>query len=179
MLTIDNTVLLIVDVQGKLAHLMHDKQNLFENIKRIIRGAQVLKIPILLAEQNPNGLGPTIPEITGLFAKLEPISKLSFSCCGSDRFIKELKALHPENVLIAGIETHVCVYQTAGDLIKAQYAVEIIADAVSSRTLENKRIGLEKIRDAGGKLTSVETALFELLGVAEGDGFRKIIKIVK
>jgi len=179
MLTIDNTVLLIVDVQGKLAHLMHGKQNLFENIKRIIRGAQVLKIPILLAEQNPNGLGPTIPEISGLFVKLEPISKFSFSCCGSDRFIKKLRALHPENVLIAGIETHVCVYQTARDLIKAQYAVEIIADSVSSRTLENKRIGLEKIRDAGGNLTSVETVLFELLGVAEGDVFRKILKIVK
>jgi len=82
-------------------------------------------------------------------------------------------------VLIAGIETHVCVYQTARDLIKADYTVEIIADAVSSRTVENKCIGLEKIRDAGAQITSVETALFELLGTAEGDKFKRILEIVK
>ncbi|MGB9436674.1 MAG: isochorismatase family protein, partial [Desulfobacterales bacterium] len=88
-------------------------------------------------------------------------------------------ALQPENILMAGIETHVCVYQTARDLIKADYTVEIIADAVSSRTVENKCIGLEKIRDAGAQITSVETALFELLGTAEGDRFKRILEIVK
>ena len=179
MLTVDNTVLLIVDVQGKLAHLMHEKKHLFENITKIIKGAQSLGVPILLAEQNPDGLGPTIPELIGLFTVPKPISKSSFSCCGNDRFLKELKALQPENVLMAGIETHVCVYQTARDLIKADYTVEIIADAVSSRTVENKCIGLEKIRDAGAHITSVETALFELLGTAEGDRFKEILNIVK
>jgi nicotinamidase-related amidase len=179
MLTIAKTVLLIVDVQGKLAHLMHAKEHLFENITKIIKGAQSLDVPILLAEQNPDGLGPTIPALSGLFTDPKPISKSSFSCCGSDRFIKELTALQPENILMAGIETHVCVYQTARDLIKADYTVEIIADAVSSRTLENKSIGLEKIRDAGAQITSVETALFELIGTAEGDRFKRILEIVK
>ncbi len=179
MLTINNTVLLIVDVQGKLAHLMHEKEHLLENITRIIRGAQSLDVPILLAEQNPDGLGPTIPELIGLFADPKPISKSSFSCCGNDRFLNELKALQPENVLMAGIETHVCVYQTARDLIKADYTVEIIADAVSSRTIENKIIGLDKIRNIGAGITSVETALFELIETAQDDRFKKILEIVK
>ena len=179
MLTLDNTVLLIVDVQGNLAHLMHEKEHLFENITKIIKGAQSLNVPVLLAEQNPEGLGPTVPALIRLFTDPQPISKFSFSCCGSERFLKELKALQPENVLIAGIETHVCVYQTARDLLKGGYTVEIIADAVSSRTVENKCIGLEKIRDAGAHITSVETALFELLEVAEGDKFKRILEIVK
>jgi nicotinamidase-related amidase len=179
MLTTENTVLLIVDVQGKLAHLMHDKEALFDYLGRIIRGAQILDLPILLAEQNPDGLGPTIPEVRDLLASLEPISKLSFSCWGSDRFVGELEALHPENVLIAGIETHVCVYQTSRDLVKAGYAVEVIADAVSSRTPQNKSIGLEKIKRAGAGITSVEAALFELLGVADRDEFKDILAIVK
>jgi len=179
MLTTDNTVLLIVDVQGKLAHLMHVREKLFENIRMIIKGAQVLNLPILLAEQNPNGLGATVPEVANLLPDQNPISKYSFSCWGSDRFVKELKELNPENVLIAGIEAHVCVYQTARDLINAHYAVEVIADAVSSRTIENKRIGLDKIRDAGANITSVETALFELLGEAQGDRFKAILEIVK
>ena len=179
MLSLDNTVLLIVDVQGKLAHLMYNKENLFDHIRRIIKGAQILNIPILLAEQNPEGLGPTIPEVSRLLANPEPISKFSFSCWGSDRFVKEMESLCPENVLIAGIETHVCVYQTSRDLVRAGYAVEVIADAVSSRTNENKIVGLDKIRRAGAGITSVETALFEMLGEAAGDGFKEILAIVK
>jgi nicotinamidase-related amidase len=179
MLTTENTVLLIVDVQGKLAHWMHNKEILFDYIGKIIRGAQILNIPILLAEQNPDGLGPTISEVSRLLATQEPISKFSFSCWGSDRFVEELEALHPENVLIAGIETHVCVYQTSRDLVKAGYAVEVIADAVSSRTPENKSIGLDKIKSAGAGITSIETALFELLGEAVGDKFKEILAVVK
>lgn len=179
MLRTDNTALLIVDVQGNLAHLMHEKENLFENLTKIIKGAQILKVPILLVEQNPAGLGPTIPELAGLFTDLTPVSKISFSCCGNEIFLRKLQALQPKNILVAGIETHVCVYQSVRDLIKAGYTVEIIADAVSSRNVENKRIGLEKIRDAGAQITSVETALFELLEAAEGDRFKRIIEIVK
>lgn len=179
MLNLENTVLLIVDVQGKLAHLMYNKENLFDQIKKIIRGAKVLSIPILLAEQNPDGLGPTIPEVSRVLANRKPVSKFSFSCWGSDRFVKELEDLHPENVLIAGIETHVCVYQTSRDLVKAGYQVEVIADAVSSRTNENKIVGLEKIRRAGAGITSVETALFELLGEAVDDRFKEILAVVK
>jgi nicotinamidase-related amidase len=179
MLTVENTVLVIVDIQGKLAHLMHEKHKLFKNVAKVIKGSHVLGLPILWAEQNPDGLGATVPEVAQLLPDHKPISKYSFSCWGCERFVTEFEQLHPSNVLIAGIETHVCVYQTARDLMDAHYSAEIIADAVSSRTIENKQIGLDKIRDAGAKITSVETALFELLGEAQGDNFKAILKIVK
>ena len=179
MLTTDDTVLLVIDVQGKLAHLMHEKEILFDNIKSSIKGAQVLGIPILVTEQYPEGLGPTIPEVAGMFETPNTISKTSFSCCGDDRFMQILSDLHPETVLVAGIETHVCVYQTVRDLLKANYAVQIIADAVSSRTNYNKQIGLKKIINAGAEITSVETVLFEMLREAGGEKFKKILEIVK
>ena len=179
MLKAKKTVLIVVDVQGKLAQLMYNKQSLFENLRIIIKGIQVLGIPILWVEQNPEGLGPTIPEITELLVNIEPISKSSFSSCRNERFIKTLKAVNRNQVLIVGIEAHVCVYQTAVDLVDLGYEVEVVTDAVSSRTLENKKVALQKMRDAGASLTSTEMALFELLVVAEGEQFKEILNIVK
>jgi nicotinamidase-related amidase len=179
MLEIENSVLLIVDIQGKLAHLMDRKELLFENVQKLINGSRTLGVPILWVEQNPQGLGPTIPEIATLLPDIQPISKMTFSSCRNDRFVQTLTALNRQQILITGIEAHICVYQTATDFVDMGYEVQAVADAVSSRTLENKEIGLQKMRDAGVGLTSVETALFELLKVAEGDQFRDIIKIVK
>ena len=178
MLTVESSVLVVIDVQGKLAQLMHGKEALFENLRRIIQGAQVLGVPILCTEQNPAGLGPTIPEVA------EPLGdlvrpKLSFSCCGDERFARELEDLGRKQVLLTGIETHICVYHTAVDLVARGYEVHVVADAVSSRRPENKAIGLRKMTDAGACLTSVETALFELLRVAEGAQFKQILRIVK
>jgi nicotinamidase-related amidase len=179
MLEIENTVLLIVDIQGKLAHLMDKKEHLFKNVQKLIKGMRTLGVPILWVEQNPRGLGPTIPEIVSLLSDIEPISKMTFSSCRNDRFVQALNALDRKQILISGIEAHICVYQTAADLVAVGYEVQAVADAVSSRTLENKEVGLQKMRDAGVGVTSVETALFELLKVAEGDQFRDIIRIVK
>lgn len=179
MITTEDTALVLVDVQGKLAQAMHNKEELFENLKKIVKGAQVLGVPILWAEQNPDGLGPTIPEIAELLPNQKPVSKLSFSCCGNEHFMKNLKAVNRKNMLVVGIEAHVCVYQTAADLISQQYDVQIVADAVASRTPENKEIGLEKCKYAGASLTSTETVLFELLKEAEGERFKEIIHLVK
>jgi len=179
MLKIENTTLLIVDIQGNLAHLMHGKELLFKNVQKIIKGIQILGIPILWVEQNPRGLGPTIPEIADILSNIQPISKMSFSSCRNDRFLQALNALNRKQVLIAGIEAHVCVYQTAAELVDIGYDVQVVTDAVSSRNMENKEIGLQRMRDSGVSLTSVETALFELLKVAEGEQFREILKIVK
>lgn len=179
MLMLENTTLLIVDVQGKLAHLMYEKEKLFENIQKIIKGIQVLKVPILWAEQNPKGLGPTVPEIASLLPDIRPVEKMSFSCCRDVLFMTELKDLNRKQVLIAGIETHICVYQTAVDLIDEGFEAQVLVDAVSSRTIENKENGLQKMRDAGVGLTNIETALFELLKVAEGPEFKEILKIIK
>ncbi len=179
MLKSEKTALIVVDVQGKLAQLMYGKQTLFENLRKIIKGIQALGVPILWVEQNPEGLGPTIPEVTELLAGIEPISKSSFSCCRNERFIQALKTANRNQVLIVGIEAHVCVYQTAVDLVDLGYEVEVVTDAVSSRTIENKKVALLKMRDAGVSLTSTEMALFELLELAEGKQFKEILKLVK
>ena len=179
MLKSGKTVLIVIDVQGKLANLMHGKDAFLQNLQKTIRGLRALGIPILWAEQNPAGLGPTVPEVAELLSGIAPIGKMSFSCCQHEPFMRALKAAGRSQVLIAGIETHVCVYQTAMDLIEADYDVEVVADAVASRTPENKELGLQKMRDAGVGLTSMETALFELLRVAEGAQFKEILKIVK
>ena len=179
MITTDNTILMLVDIQGKLAHSMHARESLFDNLQRLVKGARVLELPIVWAEQNPKGLGPTIPEVAELLPDLEPIPKFSFSCCDNEEIQKGLESVNRESVVIAGIETHICVYQTVRDLRNANYEVQVVVDAVSSRTPENKQIGLEKCRDAGAIITSVETVLFELLKVAEGPKFKEILNIVK
>jgi nicotinamidase-related amidase len=179
MLDRNNTVLMIIDIQGKLAHMMHEWEMLFESVQKLIRGMQALDIPIVWMEQNPLAIGRTVSEIAELLEPAEPIEKLSFSCCGNDRFLEMLADLNRKQTLLAGIETHICVYQTAVDLLHRGYDVQVVADAVSSRTAQNRRIGLQKMCDAGAVLTSVETALFELLRVADRPDFRKILKIIK
>ncbi len=179
MITCADTALVLVDVQTKLAPAMHDKEVLLVNLERLVRGVRILGVPILWTEQNPVGLGSTLPEFADLLPDQKPVSKFSFSCCGSEQFRNELNALKRKNLLIAGIEAHVCVYQTAADLIHLQYEVQIVADAVASRTPENKRIGLEKSKSVGASLTSTETVLFELLKDAKNEKFKEIVKIVK
>jgi nicotinamidase-related amidase len=179
MLNVENTVLVVIDVQGNLAQLMHEKDLLFENVQKIIKGAQILAIPMVVTEQNPRGLGPTVPEIAYLLADIEPIDKMSFSCCGSARFMEELRATSRKQVLIAGIEAHVCVYQTTMELLHLGYEVQIVADAISSRVASNKEIALGKMSAGGAALTSTEMALFELLRTAESGKFKEILRIVK
>lgn len=179
MLDRNQSILVMVDVQGRLAQLMHEKQALFKNLVSFIRGIRSLDIPILWVEQNPSGLGPTVAQIAAELDGLAPIPKNSFSCWQNSTFADTLRSTGRSQVLLCGIETHVCVYQTAVDLINAGYEVEVVADAVSSRKPENKALALEKLRDAGVKTTCVEMALFELLKVAEGQAFKKILQIVK
>jgi len=179
MLDREHTALVIVDVQGKLARIMHDKENLFKNIRILIQGVKLMGLPIIWMEQVPEKLGPTIPEISELLTDMKPIAKSAFSCARSKEFNRRLEELHIHQILLAGIETHVCVYQTAIDLLEKGYNIEVVADAVSSRTDFNKQIGLDRILLAGGTLTSVEMALFELQQNAEGDRFKQLIQLVK
>jgi nicotinamidase-related amidase len=179
MLTGADTLLLIVDIQEKLVRAMHDREDLIRKAQQLVQGARVLNLPILCTEQNPKGLGPTVPDIAAHLPAASPISKFSFGCCACEDFERALQASARRNLLLAGIETHVCVYQTALELLAQGYRVEVVADACSSRTLSNKQIGLDKMRAAGAAVTSVETALFELLKVAEGPIFKQILNIVK
>ena len=178
MLTREDTAFVLVDVQEKLARVMHNRDALVENLVKLVKGLRALEIPLVWCEQNPNGLGPTVPEIAEAMAGA-PITKISFSCCVEQKFNDALEALSRRQILIAGIETHVCVYQTTADLLDEGFDVEVVADGVSSRTLENKTIGLEKMKQIGAKITSVEMVLFELLKAAEGLEFKEILKIVK
>jgi nicotinamidase-related amidase len=179
MITTDDTALVLIDIQEKLARAMHNKEALFDNLKRMVKGARIMGLPILWAEQNPDGLGPTIREIADLLSDKKPVSKFSFSCCGTEAFMENLKAVNCKNILVAGIEAHVCVYQTVADLVNLKFEVQVVADAVSSRTPENRLIALEKCKAAGAVLTSTETALFELLKDAGNDSFKEIIEVVK
>jgi nicotinamidase-related amidase len=179
MLQPDKTVLLLIDIQGKLAELMYEKELLYQNLRRLIAGAQTLSLPVIWLEQIPEKMGPTIQEVRELLTAEQPISKKSFSCCGEPLFNSRLDATGRKQVLIAGIETHVCVYQTAADLVTTGYETHVVADASSSRTLSNKTIGLEKIRDAGAHVTSVETTLFEMMRTSEHQFFKEILKIVR
>lgn len=179
MLTRDNTALVVIDVQEKITNVMHEKAFLLENLKRLIQGAQVLDIPLLVTEQYPKGLGATVNAIRNVLEDYNPIEKIAFSCCDDDNFMSTLENSDRKNLLIAGIETHVCVYQTVMQLLEQQYHIEIVADAVSSRQLYNKELALNKLRDYGADISSVEMALFELQEIASGDRFKKISHIIK
>lgn len=178
MLERDTAVVVIVDIQEKLARVIHERDALVAAADKLIQGAAALGVPVVYTEQNPNGLGPTVPELAAHLDG-EPITKLAFSCCGEPAFTEALAAGGRRQVLLAGIETHVCVYQTVADLLAAGHEVHVVADAVGSRTAANRAIGLARMKDAGAQVTSVEMALFELLKVAEGPAFKAILKIVK
>jgi len=179
MLETENCCLVVVDVQGKLAQLMHERQPLFNNIQILIKSAKILSIPILWAQQCPEALGPTVPEIAELLADNEPVNKSAFSCCGQESFNAKLKELRRNQVLLCGIETHVCIYQTAVDMLRKGFDVNVIADAVSSRTAGNKQIAITRLAAEGAKIASVEMALFELLKTAEHSKFRQVAKLIK
>jgi nicotinamidase-related amidase len=175
----ENTVLVAIDFQEKLFPAMHDKEKLLRQVVKLIRGAKVLEIPVILTEQYPRGLGPTLPEIAGLLPDVKPIEKTCFNCCDAESFTESLEATRRKQVLICGIEAHICVYQTAVALKQAGYEVQVVADGVASRNPEDKMVSLFKMGAVGILPTTMETALFELLKVASGDKFKQISNIVK
>ncbi len=179
MLDIKNCCLVVVDVQGKLARLMYDKQVLYKNVQILIEAAKILNVPILWCQQCPDALGPTIPEIAQLLTDSEPIDKSAFSCCGAQQFNIKLNDLKRQQVLLCGIETHVCIYQTAVDLLAKGFSVDVVADAVSSRTPENKQIAINKMAAEGINISCTEMALFELLRTAEHPQFKQIATLIK
>ena len=179
MLDIQKCCLVVVDVQGKLAQSMYAREGLFKNIQILIKAAKILNIPTIWCQQCPEALGPTVLSISKLLGDNEPIDKASFSCCAEERFNSKLKGLSRQQILLCGIETHVCIYQTAVDLLRKGFLVEVIADAVSSRTLENKQLAITRMQAEGVSVTSVEMALFELLRTAEHPKFKQIARLIK
>ncbi len=175
----DEAAVVLIDVQGKLASLMFERERLYANLQILLRGARILEIPVLWLEQYPQGLGPTVPEIASLLEGFTPIAKTTFSACGDAAFLQTLEKTGRRQTIVAGIESHVCVYQTARDLLHRDYDVEIVTDAVSSRSETNYRLGLERMSSMGATLSSVEMCLFELLGEAGSDQFKEISRLVR
>ena len=179
MLQEETSLLIVIDIQGNLARAAADRELLFENARKLIQGAKVFALPIIVTEQIPEKLGPTIPEVAEWVAGIERIPKETFSCCENASFMEAFSKIGRKQILLCGIESHICVYQTAMDLINMGCEVHIVADAISSRTIQNREIGISKMTSAGAHLTSTETVLFELLKTAGSDKFKDIFKIVK
>jgi len=178
-LTTENTILVLIDFQERLFPVMHDKEKLLNNVVKLTKGALALELPVIVTEQYPKGLGPTIPEIKTIIPNVKPVEKTCFSCCDEPAFMEELGKLKRQQVLIAGIEAHICTYQTAVALAHAGYQVEVVTDCISSREPGNKAAAISKMGMLGIMPSTTEMALFELLKVAKGDKFKQISAIVK
>jgi nicotinamidase-related amidase len=178
-LNAEHTALLVIDIQGKLAHMMHEKESFFKNARIMIKAAKILKMPVAWLEQYPQGLGSTIPEIAECLDGFQPIAKITFNGCLNENFTSHLSSLECNCIIVIGMETHICVYQTVTGLLNAGYEVHVVADAVSSRAPQNKAIALEKMKDSGAYITTTETVLFEIMKIAEGPEFQEILKLVR
>ena len=175
----ERSALLVVDVQERLWTAMRRRQRLAERIVVAVRGCRLLEIPIFYTEQYPRGLGPTIAPLREALGDVQPLVKMTFSCCGLAELPRMLREKGVEQVILAGIEAHVCVLQTALDLVADGFQVHLLADAVSSRYAIDERTALRRLSRRGVELSTVETALFELLTTAEAPEFKEISKLIK
>jgi len=179
MLKKEEAVLVLIDIQGKLAQVVEESALVVSNIATMVQGAKLLELPILWLEQYPKGLGPTDERVAEHLTDEKPIEKNTFSAYDTEEFVQALEQTGRKKILLAGIEAHICVYQTAAQLLENGYEVEVLADCVSSRTASNREIGIQKMMQLGARVTSVEMALFEMQQVAKGDAFKAISKLVK
>ncbi len=173
--------LVVVDIQEKLLPPIFEKERLVRNSQLLIRLAGILGIPILLTTQYCKGLGQVIPEVASLLPDAKPMDKLEFSCFGSGEFTAALKALpgRRNTILLCGMETHICVTQTALGALEHGYHVHVASDAVSSRAEWNWKIGLLRMRDAGAVISSTEMMLYELLRSSGTPSFKELLPFLK
>ncbi|MGS0680931.1 isochorismatase family protein [Shewanella sp. 125m-7] len=180
MLKTEECVLVVVDVQGQLAQVMHQTERLHHKLEVLIKGAQAFDIPILWLEQIPEKLGSTTKSLALELAKTtEPIAKHHFSGWQADTFRERLSTMEQKQIILAGIETHVCVYQTCRDLLDNGYQTHLVTDAMSSREEINKISGIEMMLAHGAIPTNVESLLFELQQQATGERFKALLKLIK
>jgi nicotinamidase-related amidase len=173
--------LIVIDIQEKLLPPIFQKERLVRNAQLLIRLAGILKIPTLLSTQYSKGLGNTVPEIASLLPDVQPVEKLDFSCFGSEVFCSALKRVpgNRNTVLLCGMETHICVAQTALAALREGYLVHVAADAVGSRTELNWQIGLDRMRAAGAVISSTEMIIYEVLGSSGSPEFKDMLKHLK
>ncbi len=173
------TVLVVVDIQEKFRDLIHGMDQVVAGTSRLIRFCQFLDIPILVTEHYPRGLGVTISEIRRLFKPFACIEKIHFSCYGNADFKEALKRLGGDQIILCGIETHVCIYQTAFDLLRQGKQVAVAVDAVSSCSATDREIGLKRMSEIGVQSMGVQMLMFEILRQAGTEQFKKVAPILK
>ena len=180
MLEKDTTGLIVVDIQGKLARLVHDSEFFISHCEKLIKAAQTLALPIIYLEQSPDKLGSTIEEVHSLLAPLEPIEKFTFNACENTKFIETVQAKSPvTSWLVCGIEAHICVYQTARGLLDLGYDVHLVSDCISSRTLVNKQLGITALQNKGVTITGLEMCLYELMKDCRAPEFRSVLSLIR
>lgn len=179
MLIKEKTGLIVVDIQGKLARLVHDSPTLISNCEKLIQGSQALGLPIICLEQNPDKLGATVDKLSSLLSDVGPIPKFTFDGCEEVAFIAAVKAQQVDTWLVCGIEAHICVYQTALGLLARGYKVQIVQDCVSSRTLANKQLAINKIMHHGIEVTGLEMCLYELVKDCRTPEFKQILSLIR
>ncbi len=177
-LRVENTVLVVIDLQERFRPAVIDFDGVASNTSKLVQAANVLQLPVLVTEQYPKGLGSTVEEVSEHLPTITPIEKTCFSAAGIDQFMGALNETGRKQVLLCGIESHVCVWQTAEDLLASGFNVHVARDSITSRTDVNMQTGLQKMERAGAVITTVETAVFELLGRAGTDDFKQIQKLV-
>ena len=175
------TLLVIVDMQEPFLNVIHERVRLTENVRLLAQTAAILNIPVVCTVQYAERMGGLVPEISEVLpsSALMPLDKLCFSCARSDEFAASLTATGRQQILLCGVETHICVSQTALDLVHLGFQVHVAADAVSSRTQEKHKLGMERLRDSGVLPCAAEAAVYELLGEAGTPEFKSIHKLVK
>lgn len=174
-----DTVLVVIDLQEPFLRFIFERERVVANSVVLIKGAGVLGLPVISTLQYPERMGDMVPDVLDALPSDDRIGKTSFSPFGCDEFVQRLAESGRKNVLICGVESHICVNQTVHDLLAAGYAVHVAADAVSSRTIANWKIGLDKMRQSGAIVTSVEAALYEMLADSKSPEFKHILDLVK
>lgn len=179
-LDIEKTALLVLDVQEAFRSPINDFAQIAARASIAVRGFQTLNLPVFITEQYPKGLGRTAEEVLFSVApEFEFIEKSAFSACGAPEFLEKLRASGASQIVVCGLETHICVNQTAHDLLNENFAVHVLTDCVSSRFSIDKETALKKMQTSGAVLSTVETALFELLRDSRREQFKEIQKLIK
>ena len=179
-LDLRQTALAVIDMQESFRQHIPDFAEVAARVALVARAAQLLDVPVIVTEQYPKGLGRTAGEIRAVLPEnLELIEKTAFSSCGARQFVAQLESAGARQVLLCGIEAHVCVNQTAHDLLALGLQVHLLTDCVSSRSAQNKQVGLDKMRVSGALPSSTEMALFELMRDARHEQFKAIQKLIK
>ncbi len=179
LLETDHTGLLVIDVQEKLMQVMPRAERVIENIKRFLLLSRLYGLPLILTEHYPKWLGPTLSEIKNSLPTYAPIKKMHFNCCDVDVFNDRLASENLKNIIVAGVETHICIFQTCVSILEKGYNVHVPQDAVDSRTDENWLVGLELMKKAGAFITSTETVIYQILKKAGTKEFKKMLKVIK